>query len=390
MSFSFLYFFASIFLHSHIYRIYVDYLGWRLDFTGPQMMLCIKFTCIAFNIYDGTVGKKSIDDQLAKIAGKAEPSENDKKLKRVLEGRKERALTAVPNPLVIFGFCFNYSSYLAGPAFEITEYLNVSNGKFKGEQTRPEGRFAAGLVTFVMSLGCIGTWLALSKTYDAASMHKPHITSLDIPHYIAYCWVAMFVARMKYYFAWLIGEGACQFCGFGWNGRDKGSNKPQWNGVNNIDVLGVELGTSMRDYTNKWNKNTQSWLQRYVYERTNESLFVTYFVSAFWHGFYPGYYFFFLTVPLATEVTRDFFRKIRPRVVGNSVAKFIYDVLGWICTTASCNYLASSFSALSWPNTMATFTKLRFSGHITLFALFLLLKVVPSPPKSKDKAKKSN
>ena len=83
--FLFLYLFL---LSSHIYRIYVDYLGWRLDFTGPQMMLCIKFTCIAFNIYDGTVGKKSIDEQLATIASKAEPSENDRKLKRVLEGRK--------------------------------------------------------------------------------------------------------------------------------------------------------------------------------------------------------------------------------------------------------------------------------------------------------------
>lgn len=33
---------------------------------------------------------------------------------------------------------------------------------------------------------------------------------------------------------------------------------------------------------------TQRWLQRYVYFRNRESLLVTYFVSAFWHGFYPG------------------------------------------------------------------------------------------------------
>jgi len=33
---------------------------------------------------------------------------------------------------------------------------------------------------------------------------------------------------------------------------------------------------------------TQKWLQRYVYFRNSESLLITYFVSAFWHGFYPG------------------------------------------------------------------------------------------------------
>jgi len=37
---------------SHIYRMYVDYLGWTLDFTGPQMLLTIKFTLYAFDTHD--------------------------------------------------------------------------------------------------------------------------------------------------------------------------------------------------------------------------------------------------------------------------------------------------------------------------------------------------
>ena len=101
--------------------------------------------------------------------------------------------------------------------------------------------------------------------------------------------------------------------------------------MNNIDVLGVELGMSMRDYTNKWNKNTQSWLQRYVYERTNNSLTAVYMVSAFWHGFYPGYYLFFMSVPLGTEVQREMFRKLRPRAVKNASLKVVYDMLGKNC-----------------------------------------------------------
>lgn len=40
---------------SHLYRLYVDYLGWSLDFTGPQMILTIKLSSFAYNVYDGVV-----------------------------------------------------------------------------------------------------------------------------------------------------------------------------------------------------------------------------------------------------------------------------------------------------------------------------------------------
>jgi len=38
---------------SHLYRIHVDYLGWSLDFTGPQMILTIKLSGFAYNLADG-------------------------------------------------------------------------------------------------------------------------------------------------------------------------------------------------------------------------------------------------------------------------------------------------------------------------------------------------
>ncbi|CAM9195114.1 unnamed protein product [Discosporangium mesarthrocarpum] len=38
---------------SHIYRQYVDWMGWSLDFTGPQMVLTIKLSSFAYNVHDG-------------------------------------------------------------------------------------------------------------------------------------------------------------------------------------------------------------------------------------------------------------------------------------------------------------------------------------------------
>ncbi len=33
--------------------MYVDWMGWTLDFTGPQMVLTIKLTTAAIDYYDG-------------------------------------------------------------------------------------------------------------------------------------------------------------------------------------------------------------------------------------------------------------------------------------------------------------------------------------------------
>lgn len=52
---------------AHIYRLYVDYMGWTLDFTGPQMLLVIKLTSFAYNYYDGVVDKTGDKKDLSAV-----------------------------------------------------------------------------------------------------------------------------------------------------------------------------------------------------------------------------------------------------------------------------------------------------------------------------------
>lgn len=37
---------------SHIYRAWVDYMGWTLDFTGSQMVITLKLISFSFNVRD--------------------------------------------------------------------------------------------------------------------------------------------------------------------------------------------------------------------------------------------------------------------------------------------------------------------------------------------------
>lgn len=64
------------------------------------------------------------------------------------------------------------------------------------------------------------------------------------------------------------------------------------------------------------------WLKNYVYLRCYDSIkhkkpptyavFVTYATSAFWHGFYPSYYQFFVSAAFLSELSKKFY-KIKDR-----------------------------------------------------------------------------
>jgi lysophospholipid acyltransferase len=110
--------------------------------------------------------------------------------------------------------------------------------------------------------------------------------------------ITAFVARCKYYTVWLLSEGACVLCGFGFTGYDEQTGEPRWDRVTNINVVHCELPQSLKEMSDNWNMGANRWLKHYVYLRVTPpdkkagaaSTLMTYGVSALWHGFYPGYY----------------------------------------------------------------------------------------------------
>ena len=115
------------------------------------------------------------------------------------------------------------------------------------------------------------------------------------------------------------GEAGCVATGFGFNGivvHDGKITGYRWDRVSNCDVLAVESAPHMSDVTNNWNMGVNNWLKNYVYFRVEAPSWVkrmgipqktfmnlvTKATSAFWHGFYPTYYCFFLGAWLAGEM----------------------------------------------------------------------------------------
>ena len=103
--------------------------------------------------------------------------------------------------------------------------------------------------------------------------------------------------------------------GFGFEGYNKEGKPIGWKGVSNVDIIGFETAPNIQVLSRSWNKRTQGWLERYTYKRTGNSLVATYFISALWHGLYPGFFIFFMSVPLVTNIEREMKAKINPLVI---------------------------------------------------------------------------
>ena len=59
--------FAMIYMTAgHLHRQYINYLGWDMDFTGPQMVLTMKLYMLAYNLYDGQVLKQGKEERASK------------------------------------------------------------------------------------------------------------------------------------------------------------------------------------------------------------------------------------------------------------------------------------------------------------------------------------
>jgi len=203
-------------------------------------------------------------------------------------------------------------------------------------------------------------------------------------------WLILFLVRCKYYFGWYAGESSFTACGFSYNGKDeRGRNK--WDRVINILPLGVELPRNMRQITDSWNICTAQWLKQYVYLRYSPegkpntlATIITYCLSAFWHGFYPGYFMFFLMGAVLTEIGKDLRRKVRPWFLQKDgkpkATKPYYDVAGFAFTQAALSYIAVSFVLLGPSRAFTVYESLYYIGHILIFGLFVILRfVLPSP-----------
>jgi hypothetical protein len=370
----------------HLVRQLVNHGGTATDWTGPQMVLTIKLVEFAWNYYDGIVARK----HLATVAASDTRAASQAKMQLAA------AVEYTPNPVEFFSYVFNFTAYFAGPAFEIKKFLQANDGSAYGKagSVPPASRILNGLGKLVVAV----IYLAI---YVTAQAHVPLSLSTS-PEAMAdtsfwgiltgrwpLIWLGcVFATQCKYYFVWKLTEGSAVWAGFGY---DENNTNDTWGGAIQVNVLGFQTAPSFGKATRYWNMRTQHWLEHYIYRRitrvANINMWATYFASAFWHGFYPGYYLTFMSAPLFGILEKQLMLVVNPIMFadkegkpstradqprkGRAIAAGVYNVLCSICINTALNYLALPFLITGWGQSIAMWGSMYFFVHVLCLALFL-------------------
>lgn len=353
---------------SHIYRMWDDYMGYALDFTGPQMLLTLKLTTMAVDLYDGT-----------------KPAEELKGYAKLMNLKK------LPNIFEFYGYVYFFGGFLAGPAFNCREYLEFIDGSLYKDA--PNGKMPNPIVPFIKNtlllVIVIAPGLWVNMNYPLTWARNPIFYTWDLPTRFAYTWFAACFSRFSYYFAWKLSEGSCILAGIGYKKTENGV--ADWSRATNFKITKVELAQNFRDVTDGWNLRTDAWLKHYIYERvTVAPTMLTFLNSALWHGFYPGYYFSFVTANFMVQTARVIRRNIRPWFlqadgVTPKPTKRIYDVICVFVTSFSLNYTMCPFVILGFEYAVHHWSSLYFVGHILVFLTYIVAGLLVRPPKAPKK-----
>jgi lysophospholipid acyltransferase len=220
-----------------------------------------------------------------------------------------------------------FPSLFAGPAFDYVDYrrwiettmFEVPAGvdpskkpptrkkrKIPRSGTPAAWKAAAGMFWILL-------FLKLSGWYYPDLLTGNKYMSYGFHHRVWILHMLGFTTRLKYYGVWSLTEGACILSGLGYKGVDPITGKVSWDRLRNVSPWGVESAQNTRAYLGNWNINTNTWLRNYIYLRVTprgkkpgfRASMATFVTSAFWHGFYPGYYLTFVLASFVQTVAKS-------------------------------------------------------------------------------------
>jgi len=303
---------------------------------------------------------------------------------------------------------------MAGPAFDYVDYkqwiettmfeVPAGTDPIKKPPTRKKRKIprsgtpamwkaAAGLFWILLYLKCSGWYYPDLLTGDKY-MTYGFLYRVWILHMLGV------TTRLKYYGVWSLTEGACILSGLGYKGVDPATGKVSWDRLQNVNPWGVETAQNTRAYLGSWNINTNNWLRNYVYLRVTprgkkpgfRASIATFLTSAFWHGFYPGYYLSFLLASFIQTVAKNCRRYFRPFFLDPTTGqptryKIYYDVLSYIVTQLAFSFTTAPFVLLELPASYLVWSRVYFYGIIGT-ALSTVFFASPAKPLLKQKLDK--
>lgn len=299
---------------------------------------------------------------------------------------KAKVLQRYPSPLEFAAYALFFPGVLVGPTMNFFEFRQFMSGELykplsnTASSSTDPGKIVAKLsrdryVRFFKVLGISLFFCALHAAfrgrYPIPWLVGPAYQQLPWWQQILMTHLTILVERSKYYFVWGISEASYVLMGLGfkWNAKN---GKIEQNGMENVNPLIIETSYDFRGLINAWNVCTSSWLHTYIYTRirrkykkenasSSRANLFTNVTSAFWHGFYPGYYLMFICAGFLTIVSRLFYKKTQWPFGENSKR-----VVCYLAIMIMCDYLFVPFMLLDWRPSLHYWKSMNYFGHWAL------------------------
>lgn len=327
--------------YSHIYYMLESYMNAKNDIRTIQMLLVIKLTSyltdIAYKVYFSN-------------------------------GVFEKELK-YPELIEWFGYIFFIPSYFAGPVLQYDEYRlfilsTHDDTKYDNDRIRYYTTLLSvkGAVLLTFSLVSI-------LYFDVFYLLDDHFASRGFMSKILILIITMTLQRCRFYFAWNLGEMAYILSGASEFVSHKGRN---------VHIMNIEIPRNTYTILNSWNISTNLWLKQYVYrplidigiETQAICVFVTNLISAFWHGFYSGYYITFLAGGICTIIGRHWRRTVTQymerRYAQYPTVLLIYANMKILIVAFVMNLICIPFLLYSYENTLKVLVNVVVGANKTL------------------------
>ncbi|KAJ3130961.1 lysophospholipid acyltransferase [Physocladia obscura] len=332
----------------------------HIDPSTPMMLMVLRLTTFAWNVYDGTLRDED-----------------------VISSIRHKVVKEFPSLIEFFGYTMFFPTFVTGPSLDFMDYREYINET--GAFQKIPSRIWPTLQCVGLGLFFCGIYAVYMDTYSYLFMSTSEfVDNFNIWQRIYYCQMSGIVARAKYYGIFKMAEGVCNLVGIGYTGNGV------WNRGQGVSIRDVEFGQSFKQLLDNWNMKTARWLRNCIYIRfTNQKrlaggkkqstsfvTFVTFMVSALWHGFHAGYYLTFGVGAMFPILARSMRRYFRPLILEpSSLAwmKPLYDLLGWFFTWTSLNFVAAPFVVWQLEKSLAVWGSLHYYAVIVLISGFVLV-----------------
>ncbi|KZP15136.1 MBOAT-domain-containing protein [Athelia psychrophila] len=347
-------------LINHIIRAHYNISYETFEITGPQMVLTMKLSTFAWNVWDGRRPAADLD-----------------------KWQTEKRITEYPSLLEFLGFAFYFPGFLVGPYLDFKSYMSLIDesiyaGAAAPENGRkvPKGRKRVAYRKMATGLAFLALFVTMGGSWNFGVAVQDWFKQRGWLYRVAYFQACGIVERSKYYAIWTLTEGASILTGLGFTGYSA-SGVSLWTGAANVDIANIEFAPNFKVLLDSWNMKTNIWLRECVYKRVTpkgekpgfKSSMTTFATSAVWHGVAGGYYLTFLLGGFMSTVSRLARHTLRPLAMAAPApaAKPVYDALGVFTTVVALNYIAAPFMLLNVRDSLHAWHTLGYYGFVIIF-----------------------